>query len=486
MVILSSSLSNLDLKPLQGVSKNFFANLRATGYMLMGSTKAFYWVKPTVGQFVLFVITALASNFLFSWLASEEATHFNQQGLISYSVWPMVMLLAGFFLAKRHHNAMLIFVPAILWLAADTVMALLQSLFQWLGKFGWLPALSFAILPILFTLLFLWQALALLWIFGTKLRWTWLERGLILLGAFAVFSVWQQNVRSQPIFQSDPEQPVITEAAFYAQPLLLEQMLSQLAPERANVRDWYFLGVAGHGEQDVFRSEIELTKEMLDNQLGMRGRSAELINNTATMQVLPIASNTSLARALMALGNRMDTNQDVLLLSITSHGERNFLDLSNPPLTLEPLEARALRTMLDKSGIKWRVIVISACYSGSFIDELQSPTTLVITAAAADKTSFGCTNDAIYTYFGQAFFGESLPKLKHFQPAFNAAKQSIAKRERLMGFDASEPQWWIGSEMQKMLPVFEQSLTPIAVAPAIQPATASPASAVTATASTTR
>jgi hypothetical protein len=55
----------------------------------------------------------MASNLLFSWLVAEDATHFNPQGLISYLVWPMVMLVAGLILAKRHFNAMLIFVPAI-------------------------------------------------------------------------------------------------------------------------------------------------------------------------------------------------------------------------------------------------------------------------------------------------------------------------------------------------------------------------------------
>lgn len=457
MEILPSSLANLNLEPLQGFSKNVFANIRATGYMLRGSSKAFYWVKPTVWQFMLFAVADLASNFLFSWLAASEATHFNQQGLISYLVWPMVMLLAGLILAKRHHNAMLIFVPAILWLVADTIMALLQSLFQWLGQFGWLPAISVGVLPIVFTLLFVWQALALLWIFGTNLRWSWLERTLIMLGAFVVFSVWQKNVQSQPIFQSNPEQPVFTEQALYAQPLLLEEMLGKLQPQRPQLHDWYFLGVAGHGEQDVFRSEIEQTKALLDSQFGMKGRSAELVNNYNTAATLPIASRTSIEQALKAIGKQMDVNEDVLFLNITSHGAENFLDMSNPPLALDPVEASWLRQALDKSGIKWRVIVISACYSGSFVDELQSPTTLVITASAKDKTSFGCSNEADWTYFGQAFFNESLPKYRHFQSAFDAAKQSIAKRENLMGFEPSNPQWAIGAEMQKMLPTFEQS-----------------------------
>nr|WP_315043178.1 C13 family peptidase [uncultured Moraxella sp.] len=459
---MPNSLSQLDLKPLQHFSQNLLANLRATGYMLMGSTKAIYWVKPTVWQFLFFGTTALFSNLLFSWLASDESTHFNQQGLISYLVWPMVMLVAGLVLAKRHTNANLIFVPAVLWLVADTLMALLQSLIQWISHYGWLPAWSYAILPIFFTVLFVWQALALLWIFGKQLRWSWLERGLILFGAFVVFSVWQQNVKTQPIFQADVIPPTISEEAFYAQQNLLENTLKDVLPERPTVRDWYFLGVAGYGEQDVFRAEIELTTEFLNNQFGMMGRSVNLINNPMTLQVLPIASKTSIDRALQAIAKKMNVTEDVLFLTLTSHGGDKLLEMSNPPLELDEVDAKWLRQSLDKSGIKWRVIVVSACYSGSFIDDLKSPTTLVITASASDKASFGCTNEAEYTYFGQAFFAESLPKFRRFQPAFEEAIVNIGKRERLMGFEPSEPQFVIGEQMKRMLSEFEKNLKPLA------------------------
>lgn len=459
VVGLPSSLSSLDLEPLHSFSKNAAANIRATGYMLMGSGKAFYWVKPTVGQFMLFGVTALLSNFMFYWLIADEATHFNQQGLISYLVWPMVMLVSGLVLAKRHHNAMLIFVPAILWLAADTLMALVQSGLQWLGRFGWLPEIVYPIIKILFTVLFVWQSLSLLWIFGKKLRWSWLEQVLILLGAFAVFSVWQSNVRSQPIFQSDPIEPIISEQDFYAQPILLDKALAQVEQQRSNHVDWYFLGVAGHGEQDVFRSEIEQTKTYFDENFGTAGRSLALVNNAHTLQRLPIASKTSIERAVQTMGKKMDSQQDVLFLSLTSHGNQDILEVSNPPLELDDVDSGWLSQTLDKSGIKWRVIVISACYSGSFIEQLKTPYTLIITASAADKASFGCSNEAQWTYFGQAFFAQSLPKFKHVLPAFDDTKKTVAKRERLMGFEPSQPQLFIGDKMQQALPILEKTLS---------------------------
>lgn len=474
MDILPTSLTDLDLTPLKRFSHNVIANIRATGHMLIGSKRAFYWVKPTVWQFLLFGLTALASNLLFSWLVAEDATHFNPQGLISYLVWPMVMLVAGLILAKWHFNAMLIFVPAILWLCADTFMMLVQSLIQFISDLGWLPEWTFDTIGIVFVLAFVWQSLSLLWIFGNQLRWSWIERVLIMLGAFAVLSVWQKNVQSEPIFQSDPVAPVITEAAFYAQPELLADMLNNVQPQRPTIHDWYFIGVAGHGEQDVFRSEIELTKDYFDHQFGTAGRSVELINNANTLSALPIASKTSIERALQSIAKKMDVNEDVLFLTLTSHGGDKVIEMSNPPLALDNVDAKWLRQSLDKSGIKWRVIVISACYSGSFINDLKSPYTLVITASAANKSSFGCSNEAEYTYFGQAFFAESLPKLRRFQPAFEAASKRIAEREKMMGFEPSEPQLVMGEAIKAILPEFENSLKPLP-AVVISPSTAASA-----------
>ena len=474
MDILPTSLTDLDLTPLKRFSHNVIANIRATGHMLIGSKRAFYWVKPTVWQFLLFGLTALASNLLFSWLVAEDATHFNPQGLISYLVWPMVMLVAGLILAKRHFNAMLIFVPAILWLCADTFMMLVQSLIQFISDLGWLPEWTFDTISIVFVLAFVWQSLSLLWIFGNQLRWSWIERVLIMLGAFAVLSVWQKNVQSEPIFQSDPFEPVVTEAAFYAQPELLTDMLNNVQPQRPTIHDWYFMGVAGHGEQDVFRSEIELTKDYFDHQFGTAGRSVELINNANTLSALPIASKTSIERALQSIAKKMDVNEDVLFLTLTSHGGDKVIEMSNPPLALDNVDAKWLRQSLDKSGIKWRVIVVSACYSGSFINELKSPDTLVITASAANKSSFGCSNEAEYTYFGQAFFAESLPKFRRFQPAFEAASKRIAEREKMMGFEPSEPQLVMGEAIKARLPEFENSLKPLP-AVVIAPSTAASA-----------
>ena len=452
------SLASLKTVSLQRFSLNFAANIIATLWMLVGSTRAFSWVKPTFIQFAVFAILALGSNVLFSWLAAANGSVFNEQGLVSYLIWPMIILLGGIILARRAGNQALVFAPVILWLVADTLSALLQSLVQFFGSYGWLPSWSYSFLPILFLVLFLWQTLALLWIFFRRLRISWWERIIVLVGAVALLTIWQRNVADQPIFKQIPVEPVLEEAALYEQPRLLQQALDRIDPSIPGKSDWYFMGVAGFSEQNVFRSEINKVRELFDVRFGTSGHSLALINNNYTWLDEPIATKTSILRGLKTIGQQMNADEDVLFLTLSSHGDENVIQLANPPLAMDNLDATWLREALDASGIRWRVIVVSACYSGSFIDELASPTTVIITASAADKMSFGCTNSAEMTYFGQAFFAESLRENTSFSDAFKDAAYRVQERELYMGFEPSEPQMVIGSLMETALPAFEQVL----------------------------
>ena len=129
---------------------NFFSNLGAALWMLVGSTRAFNLVKPTFAQFSCFLVVALSANILFAWLAAPDQSYFNEQGLISYLVWPAIIVAAGIIIAQRSVNYALLFVPAILWLAADTLLVLFQSGIQFLENQGLLPFWLHSILPTLF------------------------------------------------------------------------------------------------------------------------------------------------------------------------------------------------------------------------------------------------------------------------------------------------------------------------------------------------
>ncbi len=86
--------------------------------------------------------------------------------------------------------------------------------------------------------------------------------------------------------------------------------------------------------------------------------------------------------------------------------------------------------ILDKSGIKRKIIEISACHAGAFIPVFRDSNSINITAAAAEKTSFGCCDDRDLTYFGEAFYRDALPKAGDIRSAFEDAKSTIGLREQ--------------------------------------------------------
>ncbi|TXJ08020.1 MAG: peptidase C13 family protein [Acinetobacter sp.] len=442
----------------------FWQNLRknqiAGMWLFLGAKRSLDWVAPTPIQLLFWGVAGCLANVLFSWLSTGEQGDFNPQGLISYLLWPFIALIAGIFLSQRTEWQRIMLVPAILWLVLDVNVALLQSLLQYLGQQDLLPNFSYRYLPDLFMLLFVWQSLALVWVLARTLRWPWWERILILLTTLFTLVVWQLSVQDQPIWKVEPVQPTLTEKALYAQSDLLQQDLQALQPSLYADTQWYFMGVAGAAYQDVFKSEVERIKAQFDTRFGMYGRSIALINNDATTETLPMATPTSIQRTLNRIGSLMNRDNDVLFLYLTSHGLVNQFELSVEPIAMDTMDPKWLRQALDSTGIRWRVIVISSCYSGSFIPALQSPDTLIITASAADRESFGCHNELDYTYFGRAFFDEALRENNSLQSAFTQAQKTVTKWEMAQGFEPSEPQWVVGENMKLILPQFERSLFP--------------------------
>ena len=153
----------------------------------------------------------------------------------------------------------------------------------------------------------------------------------------------------------------------------------------------------------------------------------------------------------------MDPENDVLVLFLTSHGSQEGLEVQNGSLPLAQLGPSDLREALDDAGIRWRVIVVSACYAGVFIDELKSDTTAVITAADAGHSSFGCEDDRDLTWFGEAFLKDSLPASASLEDAFHKAAGLINEREDAGHRVHSNPQLFVGPLIRKKLGELEMA-----------------------------
>jgi hypothetical protein len=143
---------------------------------------------------------------------------------------------------------------------------------------------------------------------------------------------------------------------------------------------------------------------------------------------------------------------DVLFLILTSHGSPDGLAVV-AGRRQETLTPPRLADMLNTTGVRYRAVVISACYSGVFIPRLANADTLVITAADGDHASFGCEDRAKWTYFGDAFFNVALRRTTRLKDAFVQARALVAQREERNGFEPSRPQMAGGENVEPLLVV---------------------------------
>jgi hypothetical protein len=207
----------------------------------------------------------------------------------------------------------------------------------------------------------------------------------------------------------------------------------------------FFLGFAGVGEQRLFADEIKLAERVFADKFHTAERSLRLVNDQSQPRQFPIASAATLRAALAAIAARMDTATDVLFLVVSSHGDKQgFLHVSRPGMSLASLSVHELADALRDSAITWKVVIISACYSGQFLTPLIDSHTIVITAAAPDRASFGCAEDRELTYFGEAFYRDALPHAATLREAFAATRTAIAAREAREQRRPSNPQSWFG------------------------------------------
>ena len=262
-------------------------------------------------------------------------------------------------------------------------------------------------------------------------------------------AVWQARYDEAAEQARRRMQLLTTEEGFYQQARVLDRTLKAIAPGRPGVTDLYYVGVGGYGHQDVFMREVRAVEQLMTAKFGAAGRSATLLNNPKTVMETPIASVTALRQTLARIGSVMNPEEDILFLFMTSHGSKEHkFALELWPMQFNDLTPETLRAALDDAKIKWRVIVISACYSGGFINALRDQHTIVIAAAAPDRRSFGCSNKADWTYFGKAFFADSLPDLRRLVPAFEHARAEVGAREtREKVEERSNPQIAASAEM---------------------------------------
>jgi Peptidase C13 family len=271
-----------------------------------------------------------------------------------------------------------------------------------------------------------------------------------VLSAVALASTWAQPLRLwYPAPREEAE--AVTDKPLELTPAALEAQMSALPKALA----------ALEAQRPVFLRESRLVASVIEERFDARGRSLQLINHKTTVQTQPWATPANLERALRDIAARMDREEDILFIHLTSHGARSGqLSVAFWPLAIDTLTPQTLKAALDGAGIRHRVISVSACYSGSWLAPLADEHTLVMTAADAAHTSYGCGRGSELTYFGRALFDEALRSTHSFELAHAKARDVIDQREKQAGKKDgfSNPQIQVGAAIRERLQMLERQL----------------------------
>lgn len=265
---------------------------------------------------------------------------------------------------------------------------------------------------------------------------------------------WRADV-DEAAMPDEPPGPRLTQAALESQSRAVVAALDAVQPQRPGVTDLYAITFAPVADENVFSREVAMVGDVLRTRLDAGGRLINLQNHADTLADVPWATPLNLERAIHRMAERMDPEEDILFLHLTSHGARDGqLSAEFYPLDVDPVTPAALRRWLDDAGIRYAVLSISACFSGSWIPALEGPGTLVMTAADATHTSYGCGRLSELTFFGRAVYDEQLrDKTRSFEAAFAAAKPVILQREVEAGKKdgPSNPQIRVGEAIRPRL-----------------------------------
>ncbi len=443
--------------------RGLLGNLKAALALALLQRRGLEAIRADGAQLIgLFVLNLAAGLSYDIYAAYPGPGRIDFEALPSASFWALPLLLCAWLIARLNREdgdrrmvslAVAGFALAALGSAGSTALAVLADFWPAVDqRYAWLIWV-----PVL------WFTIA--WSVGAP-RMAGLRRGRalaagVLAAALVMGPQWTADAGTRLWVSADRDEADDSAAAasgagaerfVYGQVDLLEDALDRIAPGHPGVTELYSIAFAGSGSEDVFLSEAQGVNELMADLFDTGERSIVLANSQKHPGEAPFATLTALQRALATVAERMDEGEDIVFLFLTAHGTPDHtLDVSLPPYHFEPLTPQRLRALLDESGIRFRIIVVSACYSGGFVQPLANADTMVITASRGDRTSFGCRDGEQWTDFGRAYFKEALPATGSFEGALRRARELIAQREAAQKLAPSEPQIFVGDAIRQHL-----------------------------------
>ena len=217
------------------------------------------------------------------------------------------------------------------------------------------------------------------------------------------------------------------------------------APAPAPPPRLIFAGFALHSQAKAFRNDV-LAAEKLARQMDPNALILKLANPARDQPSdWPQATleNFELVMTKMA---EVARPQDRVMLLISTHSNPGTLNINIAGKNAAPITARGLSDALAPLAKTPTLVVLSACYSGAFLEPLRAPNRVVLTATDVHKASFKCQYPGEYTFFADALFNQAGAEQLSITQWMGAAQKSIQAQEKRKRLASSAPKMFVGEE----------------------------------------
>lgn len=204
---------------------------------------------------------------------------------------------------------------------------------------------------------------------------------------------------------------------------------------------WRAVLIAGDNNSPAFDNGVQSLREKLVAH-GVTNISVYSSNAAATAPA-QLASVANVATALRAGGG------DACLVFVTSHGEEQGFVLKTDRRLFDP--GALDRALSVGCGSVPTVVVVSACHSGTFLTaDMRKPNRVILTAAAKNRSSFGCGAGDQYTYYDQCLL-QQFDGAATWRDLAVATRTCVENLERRMGIrQFSLPQTFVGAQVESL------------------------------------
>jgi hypothetical protein len=209
---------------------------------------------------------------------------------------------------------------------------------------------------------------------------------------------------------------------------------------------WQAVLVAGDDAQPVFDNAIRAVRDWLTSS-GVPARNIRLLSATPDAGSDTMTEPASAERVLARIAALRPGPDEGCLVFITSHGQRGEgIWLAYSGEFLRPAElARALSAGCARTPT---VVIASGCFTGGFT-AMRDSNRIIVTAARADRPSFGCAVERTYAVFDGCLLA-SLSREATWRAVVATTRSCVRERERELRATPSEPQATFGAKVNSL------------------------------------